>query len=503
MYSSSIMEYPTSAGDLFFKGGAPSTTSPGSRPPLDPTWNGKPGWLPYDVAAISFIYANALTPATAKPNGAPCVGKSSCSSVSGQNNPTSPWNDTAGWSTDGKTENPFLWCTNQHTRYSPFCQTFDFGTTPSEIIAAALDEEEWQYKWTNFRLYHKYWDDSGYAGGRAAFYHDILRFLSSYAFDWNPGSLPGQFIKLGVTPPAGVPETTYFGNLLNEFTNEVSTANQLVAAFHLAMVEQASGERPFVTEFDQFYGDVIQQGIILDKNYALQNYTTLYQVDNFDPTQAAGAYLFAASPFDPNYGSVAQNVVNQFVGGQYAVFLYDVPLAVQNFAQTTQNPYFAQGAGGQASIRDWIGAKVFGGVEIDPNAQFLGWAANVAAQFGFGCDAKNENCGFGVAGTCQSYQLEKCTWDPRTPQINSDDIYHSSNVNEFRGPDNRRYSWAPISDRNQQMLVDRDWNTATYVIILNWNSDVTAGQDDGSGGNAAYQLELPLKYFLNAYGQYN
>ena len=51
------------------------------------------------------------------------------------------------------------------------------------------------------------------------------------------------------------------------------------------------------------------------------------------------------------------------------------------------------------------------------------------------------------------------------------------------------------------MLVDRDANTATYVIVRNWNSDVTFNQDDGSGG--AYQLELPLKYFLNAYNTYN
>jgi hypothetical protein len=501
MYSSSIMEYPSTAGDFFFKGGAPSTANPGARPALDPAWNGKPGWLPYDVAAISFIYANALTPETAVPNGVPCVGSSACSSVSGQKSPTIPWNDKAGWDPSGKTENPFLWCSNAHLRYTPFCQTFDFGTTPSEIIASALDEEEWQYKWTNFRLYHKYWDDAGYAGGRANFYHDILRFLSTWAYDWNPATLQGQFIKLGVVNPPNVPQTDYYGNLLNEFTNDISVANQLVAAFHHAMVEQASGERPFITEFDQFYGDVIQQGIIIDKNLAVQNYTTLYPVDNFDPTQAAGAYLTASIGIDPNYQSVAQSTVNDFVGGQFAAFLYDAPLAAQNFAQMTQNPYFP-GSGGEASIRDWIGAKVMGGGEIDWNTQYLSWAASLAAQWGFGCDNEGMNCGFGP-NACQSFAPEDCTWDPRTPQINSDDVYHSDPFNEFRGPDDRRYAWCPITDRNQAMIVDRDWNTATYILVRQWNTDVTYALDDGSGGNAAYQLELPLKYFLNAYGSNN
>jgi hypothetical protein len=498
-YLSSMMEYPATAGDLFLKAGAANPKSPGARPLLDTTWAGRPGWLPYDVAALSFLYANAQTAATAHPDGPSCTGSSSCSSVSGQFTATKPWNDTAGW--NGSVENPFLWCTDEFTRYSPFCQTFDFGTTPSEIVATALDEEEWQYKWRNFRLYQKYWDDSGYAGGRSFFYHDIKRFLSSWAFDWNSSTLLGQFVKLGVTPPnPSVPETSYFTNLVNSFTNDMSVANQLVAAYHLAMVEQASGERPFITTFDPFYGDVTQQGIIIDKNFALQNFTTLYPVDNFDPTQAAGAYLFAASAYDSNYQSVAENVVNTFVGGQYDVFLYDVPLAVQNFAQTTQNPYFGS-AGGRTSIRDWIGAKVFGGASIDPNQQYLDWAANLAAQYGFGCDASGYNCSTVGVPACTSTNLSACTWDPRQPQVDSKDVYHSDAFNEFRGPDDRRYAWCPITDRNQIMLVDRDWNTASYVIVRNWNSDVTFNQDDGSEG--AYQKELPLKYFLNAYNAYN
>ncbi len=506
-YLSSMMEYPATAGDLFLKGGAADPKSPGARPLLDKAWAGKPGWLPYDVAALSFLYANAQSLETAKPKGGTgtsFVDANGVSHISGQKSATVPWNDTAGW--NNGVENPFLWCTDEFTRYSPFCQTFDFGTTPSEIIAAALDEEEWQYKWNNFRLYRKYWDDSGYAGGRAYLYHDLLRFLSSWAFDWNPATLAGQFVKLGIKPPnKTIPESSYYANLVNSFSNDMSVANQLVAAFHLAMVEQASGERPFITKFDPYYGDVTQQGIIIDKNYALQNFTTLYPVDNFDPTQAAGAYLFAASGYDPNYQSVAQNAVDQFVGGQYDVFLYDVPLAVQNFAQTTQNPYFA-GAGGQASIRDWIGAKVFGGGILDPNQGYLDWAANLAASEGFGCDPTGYNCGnLGTPGIipCTTFNLAACTWDPRMPQLGTADVYHSDPFNEFRGPDSRRYAWCPITDRNQLMVVDRDWNTATYVMVRAWNSDVTYNLDDGSGGNQAYQLELRLKYFLNAYEAYN
>jgi hypothetical protein len=510
-YSSSIMEYPTDGGDLFpVAGGSQGDAANGVPPgkPLSPDYNGRPGWMPYDVAALSFIYSNATCATGSKncepndaPKGSPCEGTRGCS-VSGQVTPTAPWNDTAGFV--GKQETEYLWCTDRYVRYSPFCQTFDFGTTPSEIIASALDNEEWNYKWTNFRLYHKFWNDSGYAGGRAFFYHDILRFLSSWTWDWNASTVPETLAKLGVTPPTNVPQQDYYTEIAEDFQNDISVANQLVAAFHLAMVEQASGERPFITTFDPFYGDVTQQGIIIDKNYALSNFTNLYPVDNYDPTRAAGQYLFAATPLAADYESVTENVLTQFVGGQYDIFLYDLPLAVSNFATTTESIYFPTfPTSGRASIRQWIGAVGLfgnGAAGIDPDQEFLDWAANLAAENGFGCDSAGQNCGIGV-NPCTTTSLAACTWDPRQPQVNSDDIYHSDPYNEFRGPDNRRYAWALIKDRLQILLVDRDVNTATYVVVRNWNTDVTYQMDDGSG--PAYQLELPMKYFLNAYNANN
>jgi hypothetical protein len=496
MYANSIMEYTTRAGDLFWAGGPAF-----GQPANDVRWNGRPGFLPYDFGAFGWIYGNNLTADKAGPQGAACTAGAVGCGVSGQSSATAPWNDPVGFV--GGAENPYLFCTDEHVQYSPFCQRFDFGTSPSEIIASELNQEEWFYKWTNFRLYHKFWDDGTYAAGRATLYHDLLRFLSSWYYDWNPGNLPELFAKLNIPIPSGVPQSDYYGELQAAFQNDISVANQLVAAFHLAMVQQASGERPYITTFDPFYGDVTQQGIIIDKIQAIQNFTTLYPVDNYDQNQAAGAYLFASVPLGNDYQSVEENAVTQFIGGQYDIFLYALPLAVSNFAQMTQDIYYP-GAGGRASIRQWIGAVGLfgnGAAGIDPNQPFLDWAANLAAQWGFGCDATGQNCGIGQGLVCTTTNLQGCTWDPRQPQINSNDVYHSDPYNEFRGPDNRRYAWAPIKDRNQILLVDRDTNTATYVVVRNWNTDVTYQMDDGSG--PAYFFELPMKYFLNAYNAYN
>ena len=79
------------------------------------------------------------------------------STVSGQSTPAkNPWHDPHGFV--GDKEINFLFCTDEHLKYTPFCRQFDFGTTPSEIVASAIDTYEWNYKWRNFRLYNKFWN---------------------------------------------------------------------------------------------------------------------------------------------------------------------------------------------------------------------------------------------------------------------------------------------------------------------------------------------------------
>jgi hypothetical protein len=526
LYASSLMEYNSTPDRLFFAGGAAqnnsnggpwannsgtnaSQSTPGNAgnvPTHNGNWNGLPGWAPYDIGAVSFIYGNNRTPYAAgttlavpgAQNGKASVGPANVaqnlSSVSGQSSQTTPWNDPNGWNPKTKTEIQYLFCTDEQLQYSPFCRQGDFGTTPSEIVASSIDRYEWNYKWRNFRLYHKFWNDGPYADTINAFFSDLTRFLSTWAFDWSDGELIEDFPKVGVQAPANASLEPYYSNLAAAFTNDISVANQLVATFHKAIIQQSSGERPIATTYDPFYGDVVQQGIIIDKLLALQNWTALYQITNYDPTQSAGAYLFAATPFDANYQSVSEDTLDSMIGGEYDVFPYVSPLSIQMFAQASHDINFT----GRIEMRDWVGGLVFGGPEIDPDRQFLDWAhtlaennnaSNIDGTVFAGCDTQTAN------------ELDNCLWDPRVPQVDSNDIYHSDNYNEFRGPDGRRYAWSFLHDRNQIVLVDRDRNTASYVTIRNYNQLVIASQDDGSSG--AYQLELPIKYTLDAFDTYN
>ena len=421
-----------------------------------------PGWAPYDRGAISFIYAND------QKNG---VSDPSTTGVSGQLSATAPWKDPNGYNADG-TEKQFLYCHHEHLKYSPFCREGDYGTRPSEIIANQIDMYEWQYKWRNFRTYRKIWDDSQYASAPIGIVTDMRRFVPLDVYDWNTGEIADTLHRLGVQPPASVNSNAeYYDQLGNKFNNEVSSANQMVAAFHEGIIQQSSGERPYATVYDKYYGDVTQQGIILDKLYAMQSWVGLWAMDNYDPNQA-GAYIASYSGAgDDTYDSIAEQAVVSMIGGGYDVYPYFVPLAVAQFAQDTHSPNFS----GRVDARDWIGGYVF-----NREQDFLDFFRKKAI------DNNADGC----------TDLATCTYDPQAGTV-------SDQYNQFLGPDNRTWIWAYIADRNQWVAVDKERNTASYQIVRAYTADVIYSKDDGSFPGSAYSLELPIKYFMDSYTMYN
>jgi len=458
MYQSSVMDYNVTADRVFWNA-AP---------------NGGYGWGPYDQGAISFIYANSTSsrkapPADAKPTG-----------ISQQIDKDTPWHDPHGFT--GNTEIQYLFCNASHIKFSPFCRQFDFGSTPSEIIAAQIDDYEWNYQWRNFRLYRKYWDVSAYADTPAAIVYDMKRFMAAWEYDWTAGEIQDTLRRIGVTPPPNTPAASYFNNLTNRFESDLSSANQMVGAFHKAIVQQGSGERPFKTVYDNFYGDTTQQGIFLDKLMAVQSFTDIWAVDLYDPNQSTGDYLASYSYRfgDPSYQTVAEDTVESMIGGQYDVFPFAKPLAVAQFAKATHDVAFF----GRREVRDWVGGYVF-----YRQQDFLDFFKGLATKYN-------------TVGCTDTEKLEDCTYDPSIPRDGSSDIHHSDDYNEFVGPDNRRWAWAYIQDRNTWVAVDRDRNTAAYIIVHAFNADVKHGEDDGNT-NDAYGFQLPMKYFLDSFNQYN
>jgi hypothetical protein len=443
MYTNSVMEYDIPQADFF----------------ADVQWG------PYDKGAIGWIYSNDGRKQTT----------ATTTSLYGQVDAKTPWNDKMGFKTDGKTEIPFLFCDAKHMQYTPLCRQHDSGTTPSEIIANDIDAYDWRWAFNNFRVYRKFWDNSNYTGG-GGLMQDMRRFLMLWIYDWNSGEITDTLRRIGYQPPAGVPAVTYYTQLENKINNELSTANQLVAAFHKAVIQQSAGERPVATIYDQFYGDVTQQGIILDKLNAMQFWVGLWPGTNYDPNQAGAYFASYSDAPDASYRTVAEDAVDSMIGGQYDAFPYFAPLAVSLFAQDTHSPSF----NGRIDVRNWIGGHVFSRVE-----DFLAYFRDIATQNNYVSPDGTIDC---------SASFDACHYDPRPL---------SDQHNELIGPDKRKWIWAYIPDRNEYIALQKEVNTASYIIVRKYNDDVVYNLDDGAFPGGAFGAELPMKYYLDSFSQYN
>jgi hypothetical protein len=378
-----------------------------------------------------------------------------------------------------------LFCNEAHLAYTPLCRQDDDGSTPSEIIANEISSYEWGFQWRNFRQYQKIWDDSAYANHPAALFNDMRKFTSLWAFDWSSGEIADTLRLIGVNnpDPTVTSNNNYFNQLTNKFNAEISMANQLVAAYHEGMIEQSAGQRPYATKYDPFYGDVVQQGIILDKLFAMQGFVGLWATDNYDQNQAGAYVAYYEGLGDQTFNDIAKASVVSMVGGGYAVYPYFVPTAVALFAQDTHSPSF----GGTINVRDWIGGLQFYRLQ-DMETYFQEIAVQNSYNSGPGCPGPNQTC------TCDT--IATCNYDPTT-------IVDPLQENEFVGPDKRRYIWTWVPDRNQYVVAQEDRNTVTYQILATYNSDINITKDDGNQPGAAYGYELPIKYTLDSFTQFN
>jgi hypothetical protein len=453
LYASSVMEYNATPDRVF--------------------WT--PGWGKYDAGAIAWIYGNDRKKPKDDSKDAASTG-----AVSGQVDATYPYNDPLGFDDQGN-ERAFLRCDESHLKYSPMCRQGDLGTTPSEIIANAIDMYEWQYPWRNFRNYRKSWNNSAYGDDVLATINDLKRFLSMWAFDWSSGELTTILHRIGVDPPPDAPSAQdYYNQLTLKYVTEMSTTNRMVAAFHKALIQQASGERPYATVYDKFYGDELQQGIILDKYFAMQAWVGLWPSDNYDQNQA-GAYISSWGDFnEPSYQSVAEDVATSMVGSQYAVYPYFIPTAVALFAQDTHDPAFV--GSGRTEAKDWVGGQVFAREQ-----DLIDYFRTLAVASG-GPPAST-----GLPA-CTSF--DACAYDVTDPSVTKADDW-----NVFEGPDQLTYIYTYIASRNVWVLARQDRNIATYKIIHDYNDDVLNRKDDGSDN--AYGYELPMKYTLDAFKTYD
>ena len=447
MLSSSVMEYENRFMDSAYK----------------------PGWGPYDKAALAWVYTND------KRSGASASGLGSFS-VSGQVNKDGPWKDPLGFRPDGSEIN-YYFCTDEHVTRTPLCQRTDYGVTPAQITSSQIDQYDWQYQFSNQRSFYKYRSFASYGSNVASTMTNLRRFIPFAAEFSGVGDL---IRRRKIAPPPGVPFATFLDSLQNQLIDSITSGTTLTAAFHKAVIQQASGERPFSTSVDPTFGDVNVQGIIIDKVFAAQGWLGLSPVLDQNPN-TTGRY---SAPYTEGiselYQTVAADTLDTVLGGGYDTYPWLIQSNIALFAQDSHSPNFNIA---YASYREWTAVQYF-----PREDQFVEFFQSKAKAAGF----KGTNPTTGVAVDCSNAAVaagQPCTYDPRE----FDDTLQTLTL-----PDGHTWVWMYIRDRNAWVTAERDRNPITFRRIRDYTTVAAQGRD----GTDLYALERPVKFYVDAFLQY-
>ena len=384
----------------------------------------QPQFKPYDRMALKWVYGGVDT-----------TGNGKCDV--GENFQTNPkeCQKQAG-------DELWLFCDDEHTYFSPLCTWHDIGTTPTEIIKNEIDKYEWQYKFRNFRAYRKFWNTLSYSSRIGNTLYPLRRFLHLWGVDWYGSNIKNNLMLLGVKG-----DEYFFNSLTDEFNDEMGQANRLTANFYKAILQQSAGERSYATKFDSFYGDVTQQGIIMDKYYAMLLFLGLWPIDDYDQNIYAYMAFHEYSLGNAQFYSDTQEITDSMIGGQYDVYPWFKPLAVLVFAQDTGDINFSD-----RSKQKWIEMKRFSQVQ------------NMVDYYGF---------------------------DPRTEALTTDNPYQV-----FKDQDGAQWIYYFVQDRNEHLTASKDKNPTAFKIIWDQNESINVNKYGSTD-------DFEIKYYCDYYNYFN
>lgn len=336
----------------------------------------------------------------------------------------------------------WLYCTDEHSAFSPFCTTWDVGTTPSEIIKNAIDSYEWNYKFRNFRAYRKFWSTWSYYARVFNDLYPMRRFLNLWGVDWYSSGIKNDLMLLGVKG-----DENFFTNITNEFNDELGRTMRMVVNFYKAILQQSAAERSYATKFDNFFGDVTQQGIIDDKYYAMFLFLGLWPIDDYDQNIYGYIAMHEYSLGNSMFYADAQDVADSMIGGQYDVYPWFKPLAVLLFAQDTANVNFSD-----KGKQKWIEMRKFERLQ------------DMIDFFGF---------------------------DPRTEALKKGNDYQT-----FKDSKGEEWIYYYMVDRNLHLAAAKFRNPTAYKILWDQNESINVNK---SGSLTDYTI----KYYLDYYDHFN
>jgi hypothetical protein len=183
--------------------------------------------------------------------------------------------------------------------------------------------------------------------------------------------------------------------------------------------------------------------------------------------------------------------------GQWDAYPGFFPTAVSLFAHDTHTATFT--GLGYAQMRDWIGGHVF-----TREQDVLDFFKNLAVQNPNASIFNNDPLATDPGHNENCSTFATCTYNPMAPQQTGLDIGHSNPITQsFIGPDNRRWAWVYLNDRNVWFAVDQDRNPSAYFQVYTYNQDVNTQYDDGNIPGNVYLYQEKIKFMVDAYELFN
>jgi Met-zincin len=408
------------------------------------------GYYPYDIATLIYGYRYDSQEAVDEETDKTIVGILHPEWVDGTH--------------DGEKDisKSYLFANDYHRPLSPFVETFDLGTTPTEIVYNHIQYYDFQYKFRNFRSFRQYWETWSYPNRAFASTFPLRRFLDLWFLDWYGSDLENDLRLLGVDG-----DLFFFDNIRDEFTQEMGQANRMIVNFYRAILTQSNAERSYSTTYDSYFGDVTRIGIIYDKFYSMLSFLGLWGADNYNWDVYALLAYYEANNGNFQYYSDAMETVTTMLGGDYDVYPWFLPSAVAVFAQDTSNINF-----GDQTMKEWIG---FRGFERDQD---------MVDYYGF--DPRYQ-C-MEADGTIDGTEELPCA----TAALGAQDEGHQT----FYDSDGGQWVYLFIWDRNLHLCASVDLSPISYKMIWDYNEDINIDNRD-------WATTYTIKYFYDYYKWFN
>jgi hypothetical protein len=157
----------------------------------------------------------------------------------------------------------YLYCTDEHQALNILCNTWDRGSTPSEVALSLIEGYEALYKVTNVRFDRPYWDTRGYESRIFSYMWDIKKFVALYQ-----SALRSDLIRSKLTQK-GKLSTNDVEAVNSLIQKDLERVMRLSVAFYDAVLQQSMSQKHYRNFYDDWSGAITQIGIAPDKIFAM------------------------------------------------------------------------------------------------------------------------------------------------------------------------------------------------------------------------------------------